>query len=70
MLLTQRVCVVPSVPATQFGVPENCPDDYVPSAHTTGDGRIIVELCENIIFKNSKIQKLINGIMSYLDFWQ
>ena len=54
MLLTQRVCVVPSVPATQFGVPENCPDDYVPRAQTTGDGGIIVELYENIIFKKSK----------------
>jgi hypothetical protein len=51
---TQRVCVVPSVPATQFGVPENCPDDYVPTAQTTGDGGIIVELYENIIFKDSK----------------
>jgi hypothetical protein len=54
MPLTQRVCVVPSVPATQFGVPENCPDDYVPTAQTTGDGGIIVELYENIIFKDSK----------------
>jgi len=61
MLLTQRVCVVPSVPATQLGVPENYPDDYVPSAHTTGDGRIIVEAYEKIIFRYSKIQ-LTKGI--------
>ena len=54
MLLTQRVFVVPSVPATQFGIDINCPDDYVPRAQTTGDGGIIVELYENIIFKDSK----------------